>query len=82
MSKHFFKAQGVNGKEVESQTLVFDKVVPDFQSYEWEGVASQQANQLCDVLLTTLPQGVTDRLLAILMKKRASLSTHAQEGNQ
>ena len=26
MNKHFFKAQGVNGKEVESQTLVFDTV--------------------------------------------------------
>lgn len=81
MATHnFYKAQGFRNEEIESQTLIFDEPIPDnLPLNEWAKLATLQAAMICDVLTTTLPQGVTDRIIARLMAQRASLFVFPME---
>lgn len=81
ITHHFYKAQGYRDIQVKSQTLIFAEELPEVESLEEHAKACQeQAEAICSVLLNTLAQGVTDRILAILMAKKASLLVFPQEG--
>jgi hypothetical protein len=81
MATHnFYKAQGFRSEEIESQILVFDEPIPDnLPLNEWAKLATLQAAMICDVLTTTLAQGVTDRIIAQLMAQRATLFVFPME---
>lgn len=42
-------------------------------------IFQEEAEKLCDALLASLPQGTSDRLLAELLKRKASLFVFPQE---
>lgn len=78
---HFYKAQGFRDIHVESKTIVFAEELPEAESAkEHAGMCQLQAEAICSVLLNTLAQGVTDRILAILLAKKASMLVFPQEG--
>ncbi len=74
MIHKLYKAHGFRDKEVDSATMIFDEPLPRFESLgDASNMYQEQAEKICEILLNTCAQGVTDRLLAILLTKKASL---------
>lgn len=81
MTTHnFYKAQSLRNEPIESRTLIFDEPIPESKTLKHHAkLCDEQATQICNVILNTLAQGVTDRIIAILMAKRATLFVFPQE---
>lgn len=77
---HIIKAAPILEVEpVESLTIVIDQEIGGPPSLpEWERLCNEQAQLFCDAILNVLPQGVTDRILAELTKRKASLYIRSQ----
>lgn len=77
------KAQPVTRREVEDILIEIIAEVPTLANLEEMGAFyQQQAEKLCDALLASLPQGTSDRLLAELLKRKASYFVFPQEGRK
>lgn len=73
-----WKASGIEEDEIESVTLIVNNEVPSFNGYSdyesiYRDVFDSDAATIVDFLVTTLPQGTVDRVLARLCAKKASL---------
>ena len=69
------KAQSITTREVEPVTIVIDKPVPknpDWKLADYRRYYKEEADAICDVLLTSLPGGIVDQLLAEMMRRKAS----------
>lgn len=79
-----YKGQPVGAQIVKSVTIEIATEIPVATSDELlDGerlMYQQQAELLCNALLGSLPQGTTDRLLAELLRRKASLFVFPQEG--
>lgn len=74
-----YKAQPTIGK-VEAMAIEIIEEAPTHASLEEaENFYQRQAKILCNALLAVLPQGTSDRLLAELLKRKASLFVFPQE---
>lgn len=73
-------APAVKSEPVESLTIIIDESVEMPKDLlEWQHFCDQQAALFCDAILRALPQGITDRILAELIKRKASLFILSQE---
>jgi hypothetical protein len=68
-----FKAQGIGTKTVDSRVIDISAELPPFESLNKTiGAFESQALLLADVLWETLPGGTLDRLVAELLKRKAT----------
>lgn len=64
---------------VEPLTILVDQEICSSPRLpEWERLCNEQAQLFCDAILSAMPQGLTDRILAELIKRKATLFIRSQ----
>lgn len=69
-----YKAGRIGKDEVEDVTIFIHRECPDVLNIEIaEQMHTENAEKVVEALLSALPQGTTDRVIGLLMQRRATL---------